>query len=306
MPTPDHPLILNTGRVRDQWHTMTRTGRSPRLTGHNPEPFVQIHPRDAEQCGITAGDLTEVANHRGRIVVRAEVTDAVAPGQVFVPMHWNDGFASAARVGALLDAAPDPVSGQPELKHGAVRVTRYAPRWYGFALAREPLAVGDCAYFACARGQGHWRYELAGETVPPSWRDWATRLLGPPEHRIELSDPAAGSYRAACVTGKRLQACLFIAAHKALPARSWLASLFALGELGDAERLGVLAGRAPNGAGEAGPLVCSCFAVGRSTLLRAIRTQALVSVEDIGRALSAGTNCGSCVPELKALLASAR
>jgi assimilatory nitrate reductase catalytic subunit len=100
-----------------------------------------------------------------------------------------------------------------------------------------------------------------------------------------------------------LNACLFVAAAKSLPSRTWLATLFRSPKLGDADRLAILAGRAPKGALESGPVVCSCFAVGRSTLLRAIRGDGLVSVEQIGKALHAGTNCGSCIPELKGLLA---
>jgi assimilatory nitrate reductase catalytic subunit len=100
-----------------------------------------------------------------------------------------------------------------------------------------------------------------------------------------------------------LNACVFVAAAKSLPSRTWLATLFGSPKLGDADRLAILAGRAPKGALESGPVVCSCFAVGRSTLLRAIRSDRLVSVEQIGKALHAGTNCGSCIPELKGLLA---
>jgi assimilatory nitrate reductase catalytic subunit len=107
------------------------------------------------------------------------------------------------------------------------------------------------------------------------------------------------------VEGDRLQACLFVATTKALPSRTWLATLFAPAKLADADRLAILAGRAPKGGVETGPILCSCFSVGRSTLLRAIRGDKLVSVEAIGDALRAGTNCGSCVPELKGLLAQA-
>lgn len=298
------PFVLNTGRVRDQWHTMTRTGRCARLTGHSPEPFVQLHPADAATYEIVAGDLVEVTNDFGRIVVRVELTDAVRHGDIFVPMHWNSGFASAARVCTLLAASADPISGQPELKHGTAALRRYRPAWYGFALTRVPLDVADCDYFARVRGDGFWRYELAGECLPASWSAWASGVLGSVEERIELADPARGRYRGARVMDGRLQACLFVSAEKSLPARGWLSSLFAAPALSDADRLGLLAGRSVDGTAEAGPLVCSCFSVGRATLVRAIRAQSLVSTADIGRALSAGTNCGSCLPELRELLDS--
>jgi len=302
-PDADYPLVLNTGRVRDQWHTMTRTGRSARLSGHHAEPFVQLHPLDATRFGLALGDLVEVATATARIVVRLEITDVVTPGQVFVPMHWGSVFASNARVCTLIPAAVDAISGQPELKAAPVRVGRYEPKWYGFALSRAPLELPATSYKAVSRGAGYWRYELAGDELPGSWPEWADAVLGPRTARVELSDVAGGRYRGANVDGERLQACVFVATAKSLPSRTWLATLFGSPKLSDADRLAILAGRAPKGALEAGPVVCSCFAVGRSTLLRAIRGDKLVSVEQIGKALRAGTNCGSCIPELKGLLA---
>ncbi|HSC16110.1 MAG TPA: molybdopterin-dependent oxidoreductase, partial [Gammaproteobacteria bacterium] len=303
-PDAEHPLVLNTGRVRDQWHTMTRTGRSPRLSGHHVEPFVQLHPIDATRFGLTLGDLAEVASASGRIVVRLEITDAVTPGQAFVPMHWGSVFASNARVCALIPAAVDAISGQPELKAAPVRVRRYEPKWYGFALSRAPRELPATTYRAVARGAGYWRYELAGDELPASWPQWADAVLGPSGERVELTDVGGGRYRGANVEGQRLEACVFVATAKSLPSRNWLATLFGAQKLSDADRLAILAGRAPKGSLEAGPVVCSCFAVGRSTLLRAIRGDKLVSVEQIGKALRAGTNCGSCIPELKGLLAT--
>jgi assimilatory nitrate reductase catalytic subunit len=300
-PSNEYPLVLNTGRIRDQWHTMTRTGLSARLSGHHAEPFVELHPVDAARFGLTLGDLAEIEGRDARIVVRLEITDTVTPGQAFVPMHWGSVFASNARVGALIAAAVDPISGQPELKCAPVRVRRYEPKWYGFALSRQLLALPEQAYRAVARGAGFWRYELAGEELPKSWPEWADAVLGPRAARIEFSDVAGGRYRGANVEGNALQSCLFVAAAKLLPSRNWLATLFNSPALGDAERMAILAGRAPKGTLESGPVVCSCFAVGRSTLLRAIRG-GLVSVELIGKALNAGTNCGSCIPELKGLL----
>jgi len=218
-------------------------------------------------------------------------------------MHWGSVFASNARVCTLIPAAVDPISGQPELKAAPVRVRRYEPKWYGFALARAPLELPGTSYRAVSRGAGYWRYELAGEELPASWPELADAALGPRGARIELSDVAGGRYRGASVDGERLQTCVFVATVKWLPSRNWLATLFGSPRLSDADRLAILAGRAPKGSLEAGPVVCSCFAVGRSTLLRAIRGDKLVSVEQIGKALNAGTNCGSCIPELNGLLA---
>ena len=202
---PNCRWCLNTGRIRDQWHTMTRTGKSPRLTGHHPEPFVQLHPADAARCGVATGDLAEVGAATERVLARVDVTADARAGTVFMPMHWSAQFASAARVGALIAAVTDPVSGQPELKHTPVRVRRYAPAWYGFALSRAPLDARGCTYLARTRCDGFWRYELAGERLPVSWPDWADAVLGPRTERIELHDKAGGRYRGASVVGGRLQ-----------------------------------------------------------------------------------------------------
>ncbi|MCB1822977.1 MAG: nitrate reductase, partial [Candidatus Competibacteraceae bacterium] len=118
LPTKKYPYVLNTGRIRDQWHTMTRTGASPRLTAHYGEPFVEIHPDDAEALGIAPATIAELSSPHGRVLLRALVTECQQRGSLFVPMHWTDQLASNARVGTLVSANTDPLSGQPESKHG--------------------------------------------------------------------------------------------------------------------------------------------------------------------------------------------
>ncbi|MGB5466720.1 MAG: nitrate reductase, partial [Sedimenticolaceae bacterium] len=145
-----YPLTLNTGRVRDQWHTMTRTGKSPRLSGHVTEPYVALHPEDAAAIGLRDGELATVISERGEMILRGRVSDTQLPGQVFVPIHWNDQFASAAGVGALIDPVVDPVSGQPEFKHTPVRVMPYRPEWSGFLLTRCELAPRHATYWSKA------------------------------------------------------------------------------------------------------------------------------------------------------------
>ncbi len=123
-----YPLALNTGRIRDQWHTMTRTGLAARLMSHISEPFVQVHPVDAAANGLTQGALAEVTSRWGRMLARVQVDADQRPGSVFVPMHWSDTLARHARADALVNPALDPVSGQPEFKHTPVRVRPAAGR----------------------------------------------------------------------------------------------------------------------------------------------------------------------------------
>jgi anaerobic selenocysteine-containing dehydrogenase len=119
------PFVLTTGRVRDQWHTMTRTGKDPALLRTCPAPFVEVHPDDAAALGIADGEAVEVRSRRGALTVPARLTPRIRAGTVFVPMHWGmlQG-ARAAPVNALLGTARDPVSLQPELKHCAVALRR--------------------------------------------------------------------------------------------------------------------------------------------------------------------------------------
>ena len=302
----EFPFILNTGRIRDQWHTMTRTSRSPRLNEHLPEPFVDIHARDALSLAVKEGELARVTTARGSMVVRVRTSGEMTRGSAFAPIHWSAENTSQGRAGALVSAIVDPISGEPEFKHTPARVEPFPVEWYGFILSRTPVSITDVTWWTVVRGQGFLRYELAGREVPLDWAAWMRRRLGAMDTSsdyLDYHDAAAGSYRAAHVVNERLAACLFISRRPDLPERRWLAGLFEREKLSAIERVGLLAGRPPGAREDAGPLVCSCFAVGRNTLRRTIAQHALTDTRQVGARLRAGTNCGSCLPEIKALLA---
>ena len=297
---PAHPLVLNTGRVRDQWHTMTRSGKSPRLSQHFAEPFVEMNPEDAAARGIAAADLVALASPTGRLLVRALVSDRVARGTVFVPMHWNAEWSGAARVDSLVPAATDPHSGQPALKAGRVEAAKYAPAWHGYAVSRaEPRPA--CAYWSRARIRGGWRLELAGDRAPEDWLAFARELFDAPgAQAVSILDAGRGLARIALVHRGRVIAALFAAPEPVDVARAHVVTLLAE----DAPAAALLAGRPGAGRPDAGATVCACFDVGVNTIVAAIASGAVASVEDIGRSLRAGSNCGSCRPELRALLAA--
>jgi assimilatory nitrate reductase catalytic subunit len=301
----DYPLALNTGRVRDHWHTLTRTGLSARLSAHSVEPYIEVHPEDAAMLAIADGALARIESRWGAAAGRVRVTDSVPRGSLFAPMHWSDQFSSAGAIDRVVNPATDPVSGEPEFKHTPVRLVPMQPAWHGFLLSRRQLPQPHASYWACARGQGLWRYELAGDDLPRDWATAARAVLCAQDEKvewIEYFDNAARRYRAARLTNGRLESCIFIGPDPQLPPRDWLASLFALESLDAATRAGILAGIPPKGQKEAGKQVCACFGVGEATICDAIRN-GCASVEALGARLKAGTNCGSCVPELKTLLA---
>ena len=302
---PDYPMVLNTGRVRDQWHTMTRTGRSPRLTGHVSEPYAELHPQDARQWAVSDGDLVQVSSRWGEATVRARVADTQQPGNVFIPMHWNDQFAGAARIDAVVNPATDPVSGQPELKHTPVRISPYHPAWHGFILSRDAVELHGVTYWCRAQREGLWHYEVAGESIPEDWAGFARDLLGgkTDDAWSEMADVADSRYRAARYASERLDACLFIASETAdLPPRDWLTLLFAEPAIEARQRLRVLAGTPGSGQEDRGKIICSCFSVGINTLRKAIVDEGCTTPEALGECCQAGTNCGSCVPELRTLI----
>ncbi|MDG4562220.1 MAG: molybdopterin-dependent oxidoreductase [Candidatus Competibacter sp.] len=299
------PLVLNSGRIRDQWHTMTRTGKTARLTGHIPEPYVEIHPVDALACGVSENGLARVHSRWGEMIVRVRTNSEQQPGSVFVPMHWGTPLAPRGRVNAAVNPVVDPLSGQPESKHTPVRVQAYRPRWHGFLLSRAAIDPPAVEYRVSVRDRDCWRYELAGEESVKDWPSRARGLLGdePAWEWLEFADLGTGRYRGAVLVDGRLHACLFVAPGPELPLRGWLAGLFAASELDSTERASLLAGRPGQGQRDNGRIVCACFGVGLNTLTAAIRDQRLITPEAIGAALQAGTNCGSCVPELRQLIA---
>ncbi len=299
------PLVLNSGRIRDQWHTMTRTGKTARLTGHIPEPYVEIHPVDALACGVSENGLARVHSRWGEMIVRVRTNPEQRPGSVFVPMHWGAPLAPRGRVNAAVNPVVDPLSGQPESKHTPVRVQAYRPRWHGFLLSRAAIDPPAVEYRVSVRDRECWRYELAGEESVEDWPSRARGLLGdePAWEWLEFADLGTGRYRGAVLVDGRLHACLFVAPGPELPLRGWLAGLFAASELDSTERASLLAGRPGQGQRDNGRIVCACFGVGLNTLTAAIRDQRLITPEAIGAALQAGTNCGSCVPELRQLIA---
>ncbi len=302
-----YPLWLNTGRIRDQWHTMTRTAKASRLMGHFGEPFCEIHPDDAAEVGIGPASLVEVESRHGVIIVRALVTERQRRGSVFVPIHWTDQLASKGRVDALVDAMTDPVSGQPGSKRTPVSIRPFVAGWYGFAVT---AAKPDCAglpYWALSIAEGGYRLELAGQEAPADWQEFAGQLfgLGSGEGEwIAYYDREAGIARLAAFVGDRLVGSLFTAPQPVALSRRFITEALPQGHAGSA-RYRLLAGQGGADRPDPGAILCACFQVGVNQIAAAIR-EGLGDVEAIGAALKAGTNCGSCRSEIRRMLDESR
>lgn len=299
----DFPLIVNTGRIRDQWHTMTRTARSGRLLAHRPEPFIEAHPEDIRARSLMPGALATLTSAHGRFVGRVRAAPDQRPGEVFVPIHWNDEFTGQGLATALTDSLVDPVSGQPEAKQGHATLTHWPAAWHGRLLVRRDRPKRWTAdYWARQTLTDCDSWIVAGRS-PADWRTAVTDWLGG-QPQLVMEDVRAGRFRAARLRNGQLEAVLMVDPEPdALPSMDWLASCFSHPELDDNTRRGLLAAKAVDG-DDAGNLICSCFQVGDRQIQKAIGRGA-DSVAALGRELQCGTNCGSCVPEIRSLLLAA-
>ncbi|WP_164659111.1 nitrate reductase [Tropicibacter sp. Alg240-R139] len=292
-------LTLNTGRIRDQWHTMTRTGRSARLAAHMAEPFVEIHPEDALTHGLRDADLAELSTAQGRALVRVLISASARKGAVFVPMHWTAQSCKAGRVNPIVAAVADPVSGQPASKSTPVHLERARMAWYGFAVSTEQMAP-DLAYSAIALTKGGWRAELADGQLPADWQSLARALTGQATAQAALfEDRSEGTVRVAFHSRGVIKALFFAARQPVAVARTHAVGLLNR----EPDILTALAGKAGADAPDPGATVCACFDVGVNTL-RAEISKGAQTVAELGQRTCAGTNCGSCKPELANLIAT--
>jgi assimilatory nitrate reductase catalytic subunit len=294
------PLRLNTGRIRDQWHTMTRSGLSPRLGQHLPEPFVEVHPDDAIKFGVSDGDFARVTTDYGQCTLRVVVSERQQRGMLFTPIHWSEETAATARVGALVAPFTDPFSGQSENKATPASIVPYEYVFRGFALSRVRLELPDQVWWARVTVAGGYGYLFADNADLARWQSWLRSIAG--SDLAEYKDFGGGVYRAASFAGDRIAACLFVG--PARDAGDWdvVKNLFALDALNEDQRRMLLSGKSTDGLESCGPIVCACFGVGRTTICDAIAAGAGTAAE-IGVRLKAGTNCGSCIPEMKRLIA---
>jgi assimilatory nitrate reductase catalytic subunit len=301
----EFPFRLNTGRLRDQWHTMTRSGLSARLGAHAPEPFVEVHPADAKVMKLADGGFAHVATRWGSCMLKVVVSDRQRRGSLFAPIHWSDATASSARIGDLVMPDTDRYSGQPDAKATPASIAPVTFAFRGFALTRRPIGVPDGTWWArvaVARASG---LLLATNDGPEIWRGHARQMFCNGAELAEYVDQQRGVYRAAAFAASELTGCLFIGAAETAPQWDAVKALFEVETLADDARRVLLSGRSADGVVSAGPIVCACFSVGLATIRAAIHAGTATNVEGIGEALRAGTNCGSCLPELKRIVADA-
>lgn len=296
------PLRLNTGRVRDQWHSMTRTGKSVRLASHVAEPFVEVHPGDAQAAGISDGSFARLTTAYGACVLKVIVTDGQRQGSLFAPIHWSDATASSARIGALVTPRTDPHSGQPEMKATPAAISPVELPVRGFLRSRRNIALPEDTWWvriATAHGP---ELRIASKRDVLFWHEFAQHTLGQDAQLVETIDSAQGIYRAAAFIDGEFDGCLSVGPGDVALRWEGLSSLIAAGVPADGSAVTVSLSTAIEDTND-GPMVCACVGVGLETIRTCLRSGHAASVADVGKATGAGSNCGSCLPELKRIVA---
>lgn len=294
-----YPYALNTGRIRDQWHTMTRTARAQRLLNHIDAPFVLVHPETARTNALHDGDLAEVSTAHGAVRVGVILDEGMGENQLFVPIHWNDQFARQARVCSVIAPLTDPVSGQPEFKFTPAAMKKVATPVWAMVVSREPLECNefiDWSMTPLTDNKGYCYRFAATEGF-----DWQAfiRQQGYTGNCAQYSDTEHRDERFICYEGALVQMAIF--SHHSLslmPATSWLQGLLSREITSSPWQL--LAGIDMNQP-DRGKLICACFEVGEKQILAAI-VDGANSTKALGEQLNCGTNCGSCIPELNKLI----
>lgn len=306
MVTPDFPLQLTTGRLRDHWHTMARTSLARVLTQHVEEPWVSLHPEDMRRLKLEDGALARLRSRRGSVVLPARPDDGLRPGHAFLPMHWGSAFMAGQGVNALTSPAKDPVSHQPELKFSAISAEPACLAWQAAGWLQGDGAVLRVRLSPWLRrfdyavllpvGAGGVRLRLAAAGRPePALLTELADAFGLGRADVMFDDPARGKLRRVAAEHGVLRAFLLAGDCRAQDALlSWAAGGDAPASI-SALLLGRIAGPARS------RTVCVCNGVSEAAILAGIGSGCDLAA--LKSKLGCGTGCGSCVPEIQSLIA---
>ena len=314
-----YPLALNTGRLRDQWHGMSRTGTIARLFNHAAEPRLSMNHRDMSRRRLKDGDIARLKSRRGELVVRVEASEQMRSGQVFMPMHWGSQFMRGAGVNTLTVSNFDPVSKQPELKHAVIEVEAVDLPFRVVAMRRieagaaqgvqalrdalQPLMSAFDYATLTLGGRDNPVVMLHGYAAVPIDDAVLDRLdqlfdLADATRTMRYVDARRRVEKSALVDGGVVQS---VCLSGETVAQEWLKNMMAEGAPADAVRAWILAplSAPPRGSFNRGRIVCNCLDVAETEIRSVLAGGA--GLAQLQEKLKCGTECGSCVPELRRL-----
>jgi assimilatory nitrate reductase catalytic subunit len=310
-----YPLTLNTGRLRDQWHGMSRTGTAAQLFGHVNEAVLSLHPDELLRHRLQAGDLVNLKSRRGSVIVAVDSDDSVRPGQAFLPMHWGDRFLKGG-VNTLTQPAFDPLSKQPELKHSGVRLEPVNLPWQLFALIEGDVQQHLEALRPLCEAFSYVSLSLTGRDRPALLIRAASAVAPEPQLLqaideqlglidgpvLAYDDPRRSIGKRVRIENGRITAIRL--AGETL-ARHWLQNLWLEGRADEQLRRWLLAplSAPPGNVGATtggSKTLCNCMNVSQRAICAGIERG--LDLQGLKQELGCGTQCGSCVPEIKRLL----
>lgn len=292
-------FVLNTGRLRDQWHTMTRTGAAAKLFQHQRHPWLEINEEDASRLGVTSGQLVLIGNDKGSISVPVRISEEIKTGELFLPMHWNRSLSSLS-ANSVVHAITDPISGQPALKSALVELNKVEVAAWCRIVTTKPMLQAKldtlAVFWTRAAVRDGYLYDLALEDDSFDALIDVLEYSNPVTGRFDYRDSFNGTTRvighkgdrAAWFAGLSPGPLLDPKQTDSLPEQIDWRSLSSLGQ--------------PNR--EVSTCICTCFEVSEDKIRQAI-IDGSQSLEQLGEQLRCGTNCGSCIPEINRLLQQA-
>ncbi len=328
----DFPFVLNSGRIRDQWHTMTRTGNSSDLTSHIGYATLSMHSKDATKLSVKNGDLlalsSALSSSLSQVMLPVQIDDGQRPGDFFAPIHWSELNTSSANISHLYTDANDCISGQPELKHAAINATKALFLHHGQVFIANDvkeralviaticaeldywrlnkIAGGEMLTFASGRIKQSQQGTNCDSTVGAAEDDIPVLILKDLMQQVSKEQYSWAVHQSGAQQGlyalhnDALQLAAFCA-HQPIDINTlWLSSLLEEDNLSTEQKTALLRAQ-PDEQFNQGRLICSCFKVGINPIVAQIE-QGCNSVDALGEKLKCGTNCGSCKSELQQLI----
>jgi len=318
----DYPFVLNTGRMRDQWHTMTRTGNARKLHQHIEQAYLYVHPDDLKVIGCEDGDLVQLHSsvsskeQHDALIVPIKIDSKQRKGEVFCPIHWSQTYGSHLKLAALFSSAADPISGQPELKHAAVSIRPVKTDMQMLIYSKQAIPAEALTpltdYYVQTVQEHAFVYRLAllldQKTATlqhrasdiQAWEKTVMQSLSDKLETLTFHDAGVEAFQRVYVQSNELEYFTITSKQKPTVHKAWMDDLFQRGLLENAD-IHALLHYVPDPAFEQGKLICSCFKVHEHSITQAIRDGA-TSVSSLGEKLKCGTNCGSCKSELSELV----
>ncbi|MFI8483230.1 molybdopterin-dependent oxidoreductase [Pseudomonas sp. NPDC078700] len=309
-----YSLVLNTGRLRDQWHGMSRTGTASRLFGHVEEAVLSIHSDELRRRKLTNGELIKLRSRRGTLIVPVQADDDVRPGQAYLPMHWGNRFLKGLGTNALTQPEFDLLSKQPELKHATVEIDKVELPWKFFALVEGDIQLRFKQLRPLFESFAYASFSLTGSNHPALQIRAAcanapgNELLRTIDQLLAVDSGMVMAYddpKRAVGKRVRLDAGRIIAIRLAgeTTAQEWLKGMWLEGKTDDQLRHWLLAplSAAPRSTNNSSnKTLCNCMNVSQRAICSAIEQG--LNLDQLKQKLGCGTSCGSCVPEIKRLL----